>query len=105
MTKWLTVMAAVFGLSVSSGIDGVKVDKVLRKDGGAMALLIRNETEDRIRVFEAKACAPDDCQTVYITGDFRTHAASWSDDFTPKGEPDSIVLTRVQSVEKAGDVQ
>jgi hypothetical protein len=100
---WALMIWTAGTIATSSMINGISVEKTIARDSGnTVALLIKNDTKEHVKVIEARAC--DDwksCETVYVKGDFRPGTRSWSEDFNLKESMRLLVLVRVQSIEEA----
>lgn len=88
-----------------SGVLVEKIDVVHRDtDDGRMdfvSLLIRNNTNEVVTVFEIKVCNDKkECKREYLTGRFVPHVASWSDELREKlGGGANVTLLRIQTSE------
>jgi hypothetical protein len=94
---------------VGSEIPNVKVENITieerhtpHEEGAFISLLVRNDTETIIKVFELRVCyQTHDCEKRYLSGRFLPHTASWSKEEQESAERRilSVILTRVQTIE------
>lgn len=89
---------------VTSEIKNIKVEKIEvaeREKYQAIVMLVRNDTDVTVKVFETRVCYSSGCRTGYLTGRFIPHVVSWSDE---DREPVvrriiGVTLRRIQTME------
>jgi hypothetical protein len=102
------LLAVTFTPCVGSEIPNVKVEKITieerhtpEQEGAFISLLVRNDTETVIKVFELLVCyQTHDCEKRYLSGRFAPHTASWGKEEQKAAERIlSVTLVRVQTIE------